>query len=70
MVRRTVVARRRGYANYRTYSLVAVIYVLIGIVVAFDREYITVDLLKRVFSALLAIALWFLVLLGVDLRIS
>jgi hypothetical protein len=57
---------RRG----RNLSLVLAIYILIGIVVAYDRNYITSRLLKQVLSALLAIFLWFLVLLGVDLHVS
>ena len=61
-------AYRRRY-GYRTYSIVFLIYVLIGIFVAFDRGYITVSLLKALLSALLAVFLWFLVLLGVDLHI-
>jgi hypothetical protein len=61
-------AYRRRY-GYRTYSIVFIIYVLIGIFVAFDRGYITISLLKAVLSALLAVFLWFLVLLGVDLHI-
>jgi hypothetical protein len=44
-------------------------YVLIGIVIAWDRGYITVALLKALASALLAILLWWLVLLGVNLHI-
>jgi hypothetical protein len=52
------------------FSLLFVIYVVVGVVIAFDRGYITVSLLKSVLSALLAIFLWFLVLLGVDLRVS
>jgi hypothetical protein len=62
------VARRRS--GYRTYSLVVLIYVLIGLVVAFDRHYITLSLVKSLFSAILAVLLWFLVLLGVNLHIS
>ena len=57
---------RRG----RNLSLVLAIYLLIGIVVAFDRNYITSRLLKQLLSALLAIFLWFLVRLGVDLHVS
>jgi hypothetical protein len=57
---------RRG----RNLSLVLAIYILIGIVVAYDRNYITTRLLKQLLSALLAIFLWFLVLLGVDLHVS
>jgi hypothetical protein len=53
----------------RRYSWVYIIWVLIGIVVAWERSYITVALLKLVLSALLAIFLWPLVLLGVSLHI-
>ena len=60
---------RRRY-GYRSYGLVFLVYVLIGIFVAFDRGYLTVSLLKAILSALLAIFLWWLVLLGVDLRIG
>lgn len=55
--------RRRGI------SLVGLIYIIIGLVVAWDRHYITVGLLKAVLSALLAVFLWFLVLLGVNMHI-
>lgn len=57
---------RRG----RQISLVLAVYVLIGIIVAYDRDYLTSRLLKSVLSALLAIFLWFLVLLDVDLRVD
>jgi len=50
----------------RPVSIVFVIYVIIGIVVAWTRSYITIGLLKGVLSALLAIFLWFLPLLGVS----
>jgi hypothetical protein len=50
-------------------SLLVLIYVLVGIYIAWVHHYITVPLLKGVVSALLAIFLWFLVLLGVDLRV-
>jgi hypothetical protein len=51
-------------------SFIGLIYVLIGIFVAWDHDYITISLLKKVLSALLAIFLLFLVLLGVSLHIS
>jgi len=54
----------------RTFRLFFLIYILIGIFVAFDRNYITEPLLKGVLSALLAIFLWFLVLLGVNLKVT
>lgn len=53
----------------RDISLLVVVYVLIGVIVAYQRHYITISLLKSVLSAILAILLWFLVLLGVDLHI-
>ncbi|MEV0404671.1 hypothetical protein [Actinoallomurus sp. NPDC050550] len=52
------------------FSFVGLIYILIGIFVAWDRHYITISLLKHVLSALLAIFLWVLLLLGVDLHVS
>ena len=59
----------RHYRYYRPFGLFTLLYLLVGVFVAFDRNYITASLLKQVFSALLAILLWFLVLLGVDLHI-
>jgi hypothetical protein len=53
----------------RRFSLLGLIYILVGIYVAFAYDYIGVRLIKLVLSALLAIFLWPLVLLGVDLRI-
>ncbi|GII80416.1 hypothetical protein Sru01_53980 [Sphaerisporangium rufum] len=54
----------------RGINLLALIYIIIGIYVAWVHEYITPSLLKRIAQALLAIFLWFLVLLGVDLHIG
>ncbi|HEY7487654.1 MAG TPA: hypothetical protein VH912_24585 [Streptosporangiaceae bacterium] len=51
-------------------SLIGIIWVIIGIFVAWMHDYITVDLLRRVVAALLAIFLWFLVLLGVNLHLT
>ena len=53
----------------RRFGLVFLIYIIIGIVVAWEKHYITVGLLKGVLSALLAIFLWWLALLGVNLHI-
>ena len=53
----------------RPRTLVGLIYLIVGIVVAWERGYITVALLKLLVSALLAIGLWWLVLLGVGLHI-
>jgi hypothetical protein len=49
--------------------LLYLIYIIIGIIVAWEHDYITVAFLKALLSALLAIALWWLVLLGVNLHI-
>jgi hypothetical protein len=46
-----------------------VIWVIIGLVVAWEHVYLTVRFLESVASALLAIFLWPLVLLGVNLRV-
>jgi hypothetical protein len=61
------VARR--YYDYRVYSLIVLIYLVIGVFVSLDRGYLTVPFLKTLLSVLLSILLWFLVLLGVDLHI-
>ncbi len=59
------VVRRRA----RNVSLIFVIWVIVGVVIAAQRGYLTVSLLRAILSALLAIFLWPLVLLGVDLRL-
>jgi hypothetical protein len=56
-------------AIFRGRRWLYVLWVLIGIVVAWERNYITLAFLKLVLSALLAIFLWPLVLLGVSLHI-
>ncbi|WP_371781989.1 hypothetical protein [Streptosporangium subroseum] len=54
----------------RGISLIGLIYILVGIYVAWVYDYITPALLKDIAEALLAVFLWFLVLLGVDLRLN
>ena len=54
----------------RRFGLLGLIYILVGIYIAFAEDYIGIRLIKLVLSALLAIFLWPLVLLGVDLRID
>jgi membrane-bound ClpP family serine protease len=54
----------------RRFGIIGLIYIIIGIIVAVDRNYITVALLKALLSAILAILLWWLVLLGVNLHIG
>jgi TRAP-type mannitol/chloroaromatic compound transport system permease large subunit len=53
----------------RRISLLGLIYIVIGIYIAWTRHYITVPLLKGVLQALLAVFLWFLILLGVNLHV-
>ena len=50
--------------------LLLVIYVVIGVVIASTHHYLSnLDSLRRFASAVLAIVLWPLVLLGIDLHI-
>jgi hypothetical protein len=51
-------------------SIIGLIYIAIGFVIAVGHHYITVGLLKGVGSALLAVFLWWLPLLGVNLHLS
>jgi hypothetical protein len=52
-------------------NLLGLIYVAIGIFVAALKDYFdNLDTVKRVLSALLAIVLWPLLLLGIDLHIK
>ena len=50
-------------------SLIVLVYIVVGIVIAVDKHYITITLLKQVGTALLAVFLWWLLLLGVNLHI-
>lgn len=52
-------------------SLLTIIYLVIGVVVAVDNDYLTnIDDIEAVLSALLAVVLWPLVLLDVNLHIN
>jgi len=52
-------------------SVLFVLYVIIGVVVAAGHQYFEhVDALKPIASAVLAVLLWPLVLLGVDLHLN
>ncbi len=53
----------------RSFSLIVLIYLIVGVVVAWKHGYIWLGFLKTLASAILAILLWFLVLLGVNLHI-
>jgi hypothetical protein len=55
----------------RRTSLLFIIYLVIGVVVAYSENYLdNVDRTKRLISAILAIALWPLVLLGFDVKVT
>ena len=55
--------------SIRFRSLIGAIYVIIGLVIAWDRGYLTLRWLKSLVSVLLSIFLWWLVLLGVTLHV-
>lgn len=57
-------------ARWRLRALLLLVYVVIGIYVAWVYDYITPGLLRDLAEALLAVFLWFLVLLGIDLHIG
>jgi hypothetical protein len=51
-------------------NVLALIYLVIGVLVAVSEDYFdNLEHVKRIISALLAVLLWPLVLLGVDLHI-
>ena len=51
--------------------LIGVVYIVIGVAVAASNDYFErLNTLRQVLSALLAVALWPLVLLGIDLHIK
>jgi hypothetical protein len=52
-------------------SLLGILYIVIGVFVAIDHKYLkNIDNLEQVVSAALAILLWPLVLLDVNLRVN
>ena len=52
-------------------KLLGLIYVAIGIFVAYSKDYLdNLETLKRIVSAALAILLWPLLLIGIDLHIK
>jgi hypothetical protein len=54
---------------WRLRHLLWIIYLVIGVFIAWSRGYLTVAIFKIIASALLAIVLWWLVLLGVNLHV-
>ncbi|GAA2898165.1 MULTISPECIES: hypothetical protein [Nonomuraea] len=57
-------------SRWRLRALIVLVYVIVGIYVAWVYDYITPGLLRDLAEALLAVFLWFLVLLGIDLHIG
>jgi hypothetical protein len=55
--------------SIRFSRLIFAVYVIIGLVIAWDRGYLTLSWLKGLASVLLSIFLWWLVLLGVNLHL-
>ena len=55
----------------RRTTLLLVVYLVIGVVVAYSENYLeNIDRTKRLISAILAIVLWPLVLIGFDVRVT
>ena len=50
-------------------SLLLVAYLIAGVVIAWEHAYLTLAWLKTLVSVLLAVFLWWLVLLGVNLHV-
>jgi hypothetical protein len=52
-------------------KLLLIAYVVIGVIVAASKDYLeNLDTAKRLASAILAVALWPLLLIGIDLHID
>ena len=52
-------------------KLLVLVYLVIGVVVAASKDYLdNLDTVRRLASAVLAIGLWPLLFLGIDLRIN
>jgi hypothetical protein len=68
---RSLLTRRPAMATkiQGSFNLLAIIYLIVGIFIAWTHDYINFDLLRRVGSALLAIVLWVLVVIDIDLHI-
>jgi hypothetical protein len=52
-----------------TISFLGLIYIVVGIIIAVTKHYITIAWLKIIASGILAVLLWWLVLLGVNLHL-
>jgi hypothetical protein len=55
--------------SFRLRGLLLIVYIIIGLVVAWNHGYLFLAWLKTTASALLAVFLWWLILLGVNLHV-
>jgi hypothetical protein len=55
--------------SFRLRGLLLIVYVIIGLVVAWNHGYLFLAWVRTTASALLAIFLWWLILLGVNLHV-
>ena len=56
---------------FRRPSLLGLVYIVVGVAVAASYDYFeNLDTIRRVASAVLAVVLWPLLLLGIDLHIK
>ena len=53
----------------RPIGIIFLIYLIVGVVVAWSQGYLHLSLVKAIGSTILAIALWWLPLLGISLHI-
>jgi hypothetical protein len=54
---------------FRVSRILLLIYIVVGVFVAWEHHYLSLAWLRALASVLLAIFLWFLVLLGVNLHV-
>jgi hypothetical protein len=54
----------------RRIPFIFVVYAVIGVVVAYAENYVNVDRTKQLLSAILAVAIWPLVLVGFDVKVT
>lgn len=52
------------------YGTLIIVYLVIGVIVAVIKDYVDLDSVADIISLALAIALWPLVLLGIDLHVG
>jgi hypothetical protein len=62
-------SQKMAVLSGRRYSWLFIIWVIVGLVIAWTHAYIKLFVIKIVLSALLAVFLWPLVLIGVNLHI-